>query len=61
MDAGRGGRTMPGMSTPTVIESPLRLESVTADPFVADLERPVSEADLHLIAVATTPRRRIYD
>jgi hypothetical protein len=54
-------RTMLGMSTPTVIENPLRLESVTADPFVADLERPMSESELRLVAVAAAPRRRIFD
>jgi hypothetical protein len=49
------------MSTPTVIENPLRLESVTTDPFIADLEPPVSEADLRLVALAATPRRRVHD
>jgi hypothetical protein len=49
------------MSTPTVIESPLRLEPVTADPFVADLERPAGESELRLVAAAATSRRRIFD
>lgn len=54
-------KTMPCMSTPTVIESPLQLEPVTADPFVADLERPVSEFDVRLVAAAAASRRRIFD
>jgi len=44
-----------------VIESPLRLEHVTADPFVADLDRPVSESDLRLVAATAASRRRIFD
>jgi hypothetical protein len=48
------------MSTPTVIESPLRLEPVTADSFVADLEHPTSESELRLVAAAAS-RRRIFD
>jgi len=51
---------MPGMSTPTVIESPLRLEPVTSDPFVADLEHPTSASELRLVAAAAA-RRRIFD
>jgi hypothetical protein len=54
-------KTMPGMSTPTVIEAPLRLEPITADPFVADLEHPSSEAELRLIAAAAASHRRIFD
>lgn len=61
MEQRRVQRTMLGMSTPTVIENPLRLESVTADPFVADLERPMSDADLRLVTLAAAPRRRIFD
>jgi hypothetical protein len=49
------------MSTPTVIESPLRLEPVTADPFVADLERSASAAETIVAAAAAAPRRRIFD
>jgi hypothetical protein len=49
----RGG-TMLGMFTPTVTETPLRLEPVTADDFIADLCAPASE----LVAnVVTLPRR----
>ena len=61
MERRRIERTMPCMSTPTVIENPLRLESVSADPFVADLERPVSESELRLVVAAAAPRRRVYD
>ena len=53
--------TMLGMSTPTVTENPLRLESVSTDPFVADLERPVTESELRLVVLAAAPRRRIFD
>jgi hypothetical protein len=52
---------MPGMSTPTVIESPLRLEPVSADPFVADLDRPQSDLELRAVVAAAGPRRRIFD
>jgi hypothetical protein len=48
------------MSTPNVVESPLSLEPVTADSFVADLDRPPSESVIRLLASAT-PRRRIFD
>jgi hypothetical protein len=54
-------KTMPCMSTPTVIESPLRLEPVTTDPFVADLEHPASESEIRLVAAAAVSRRRIFD
>jgi hypothetical protein len=60
MAATRDRKTMPSMSTPTVIESPLRLEPVVADPFVADLERPPTESALLLVAAASS-RRRIFD
>jgi hypothetical protein len=60
MSAGRRQTTMQGMSTPNVVESPLNLEPVTADSFVADLDRPPSESVLRLLASAT-PRRRIFD
>jgi hypothetical protein len=60
MAAALRARTMPSMSTPTVIESPLRLEPVTSDPFVADLEPPASESTLQLIAAGAS-RRRIFD
>jgi hypothetical protein len=53
-------KTMPGMSTPMVTEAPLRLEPVTSDPFVTDLEHPASESELRLIAAAAS-RRRIFD
>jgi hypothetical protein len=43
-----------------VIESPLRLEPVTADPFVTDLEHPTTDSELRLVAAAST-RRRIFD
>jgi hypothetical protein len=52
---------MLGMSTPTVSESPLRLEPVTADSFVADLDRPASDFELRLVAAAAVTRRRIFD
>ena len=48
------------MSTPNVVESPLRLEPVTADSFVADLEQPPSEPVFRLLA-SGPPRRRIFD
>jgi hypothetical protein len=54
-------RTMPGMLTATVIESPLRLEPVTEDPFVADLDRPTNAGASLLAAAAAAPRRRIFD
>jgi hypothetical protein len=60
MAPNRVRKTMPCMATPTVMESPLRLEPVTADPFVSDLERPTSESELRLIAAAAS-RRRIFD
>jgi hypothetical protein len=43
MEDSRRNATMLPMSTPTVIESPLRLEPVTADPFIDDLA-PSTEA-----------------
>jgi hypothetical protein len=56
---------MPCMSTPTVTEASITLESVTDDPFVADLDRPAIDADGRLAALlaraASPPRRRIYD
>jgi len=52
---------MPGMSTPMVTEAPLHLEPVTADPFVDDLEQPVSDSVLRLVAAAAASRRRIFD
>jgi hypothetical protein len=61
MAAGRPSGRILGMSTPTVIESPLRLEPVTADPFVADLDRLASAAEATLAAAAAAPRRRIFD
>jgi hypothetical protein len=61
MPAVRPSGRILGMSTPTVIESPLRLEPVTADPFVADLERSASAADTIVAAAAPAPRRRIFD
>lgn len=61
MAAERNRKTMRGMSTPMVIESPLRLEPVTADPFVTDLEHPASESELRLVAAAVASRRRIFD
>jgi hypothetical protein len=48
------------MSTPTVTESPLPLEPVTSDPFVADLESPVTESQ-RLLLTAAASRRRIFD
>jgi hypothetical protein len=60
MARARRDGTMPCMSTPTVTESPLRLEAVTSDPFVADLESPVTESQRQLLAAAAS-RRRIYD
>ena len=63
MAAGPTNETMRGMSTPTVIEAPLKLEPVTSDPFVDDLD---SSRDGTLVAafverLAASPRRRIYD
>jgi hypothetical protein len=60
MAARRDRKTMLGMSTPMVIESPLQLEPVTADPFVSDLERPATESELRLVPAAAS-RRRIFD
>jgi hypothetical protein len=54
-------KTILGMSTPMVTEAPLRLEPVTADPFVTDLEHPASDSELRLIAAAAASRRRIFD
>jgi hypothetical protein len=53
------------MSPATVTEARLQLEPVTADPFIADLDRD-AEADKAGLAslasrVAAAPRRRIYD
>lgn len=48
------------MSTPKVVEAPLRLEPVTQDSFVADLNRPPSESVIRLLA-SSAPRRRIFD
>jgi hypothetical protein len=61
MAARRDRKTMLGMSTPMVIESPLQLEPVSADPFVADLESAASESELRLLAAAAASRRRIFD
>ena len=63
MAGGRTEETMRGMSTPIVIEAPLKLEPVTSDPFVDDLD---SSRDGTLVAafverLAASPRRRIYD
>ena len=56
---------MPGISTPTVIEAPLALEPVTADPFVADLSTASSAVAGRVAAlvasVAASPHRRVYD
>jgi hypothetical protein len=60
MERGRRAETMRGMSTPNVVESPLRLEPVTADSFVADLDRPLSDSVIRLLA-SGVPRRRIFD
>jgi hypothetical protein len=53
------------MSTPTVIEAPFAFESVTSDPFVADLDQRSPEAEARLAALlsraAAAPHRRIYD
>jgi hypothetical protein len=61
MAAKRDRETMLGMSTPMVIEAPLHLEPVTADPFVVDLEHPASESELRLVAAAASSRRRLFD
>ena len=54
--------TMPSMSTPIVTEAPFKLEPVTADTLVADLDL---ERDPRVAAfverLAAAPRRRIYD
>lgn len=50
------------MFPPTVIESRIDLEPVTSDPFIADLDRPASDAARRLSAPAEpVPGRRIYD
>ena len=50
------------MFPPTVIESPIELEPVTSDPFIADLDHPASDAARRLSAPAgPVPGRRIYD
>jgi hypothetical protein len=62
MAAGRANGTMPGMSTPTVIEAPFKFEPVTADTFVADLDRCRDPRVAAFVAqLAAAPRRRIYD
>lgn len=53
MEGGPRNETMRPMSTPTVIESPLRLEPVTADPFNDDLT-PSTEAR---VAAPALPRQ----
>ena len=53
---------MPGMSTATVIEVPLRLETVTDDPFIADLERSTRDTNGMVAAFferPAAPRRRV--
>ena len=45
------GETMLSMSTPTVTESPIRLEPVTADPFVADLSAASADTEARLAAL----------
>lgn len=47
----RPGGTVLCMFAPTVIESPIRLEPVTADPFVADLSAPSAETQARLAAL----------
>jgi hypothetical protein len=51
------------MSTPIVIEAPLKLEPVTADPFVDDLDlgRDGALVGAFVERLAASPRRRIYD
>lgn len=44
------------MSTPTVIESPLRLEPVTADPFIDDLAGLSVETEARRVAPAPDHR-----
>jgi hypothetical protein len=41
--------------------SPIELEPVTADTFVADLTQPSREVAALLASAAASPRRRIYD
>jgi hypothetical protein len=58
--------TMLSMSTPTVTESPLRLEPVTADDFISDLTglsveakiRPAAPARPATVSLRPRPRRR---
>jgi hypothetical protein len=50
--------TMLPMSTPTVIESPLRLEPVTADDFISDLTAPSVEVEVRPVALEPRLRRR---
>ena len=58
-------RTMRGMSTPNVIESPIELEPVTADTFIDDLDLTSAAGTARRAAfvaqLLTSPRRRIFD
>jgi hypothetical protein len=50
------------MSAATVIEAPLRLEPVSPDSFIADLEPRSHDAQAELVQLAAVaPLRRIYD
>lgn len=50
------------MFPPTIIESHIELGPVTSDPFVADVDRPASDAARRVSAPAEpVPGRRIYD
>jgi hypothetical protein len=49
--------TMPLMSTPTVIETPLRLEPVTADDFISDLTALSGEVEVRPPALEPRLRR----
>ena len=62
MAAGHANGTMRGMSTPIVIEAPLKLEPVTADPFVDDLDlgHDGALAAAFVERLAASPRRRIH-
>ena len=55
---------MPCMSTPTVIETQIDLEPVTADTFVADLDRIATDragVAAFILHASSARGRRIYD
>jgi hypothetical protein len=52
MERGTQDETMLAMSAPSVTESPIRLEPVTADPFIDDLSRTSAETEARLARLA---------